>query len=137
MHCMSNICFFLAFLHFSNFCTGIGYLVQCEPRASGIKFDFYPSLWQWTTFVTWIYLSIQNLQKQLLIYCLTALEDGLKPSLKFYILSTLLALLDKFEIFKNILQHVKTSIFEIVALKCVIWLIHWNISLKNCLSAIC
>lgn len=45
---------------------------------------------------------------QLLVYHLTTLEDGLKPSLNFSILSNLLALLDKFRTFKNILQDVTT-----------------------------
>lgn len=40
MHYMSNICFLLAFLHFSNFCRGIEYIAQYELRASGITFDF-------------------------------------------------------------------------------------------------
>lgn len=38
MHCMSNVGFYLAFLHFSNFSTDIGCIAQ--PRASGITFDF-------------------------------------------------------------------------------------------------
>lgn len=37
---MSNICFFLVFLHFSSFCRDIEYIAQYEPRASGKTFDF-------------------------------------------------------------------------------------------------